>query len=105
MRRNRQQRSEKMRRRAKRSQKAREFNRLNTDEIPIPLLPRRRKTIIVINHDFSTTVDVYSLERTNRVDCYWPLKNGNPIGRRMGMNAIGRLIAQDNLPVLSPHNL
>ena len=94
-----------MQRRAKRSQKVQEFNRLNTDEIPIPLLPRRRKTIIVINHDFGTTVDIYSLERTNRIDCYWPSKNGVQVGRRMGINAIGRLIAQDNLPVMSPANL
>ena len=104
MRRNRRQRSEKMRRRAKRSQNVREFNRMNMDEIPIPLLPRRRKTIIVINHDFGTGVDIYSLERTNRVDCYWPSKNGKQIGRRMGMNAVGRMIAADNLPVLSCTN-
>lgn len=105
MRRNRRQRSEKMLRRAKQSQKVREFNRLNTDEIPIPLLPRRRKTIIVIDHDFGTKIDIYTLDRTNRIDCYWPSKNGTAIGRRMGMNAIGRLIATDNLPILSPVNL
>jgi len=71
----------------------------------VPLLPKVRRTVIVIDRDFGLRVNVYRLERTNRVDCYWPHRNGAQLGRRMGWSAVLEQVRKDHVRVMSDRNL
>ena len=73
--------SEKM----KAARKAKERKRLEGDAPDYPvMLPEIRRRIIVIDYDFGEVKHEIVLRKTNRVDCYQAVVDGNVWKERIG---------------------
>lgn len=57
----------------------------------IPMLPGLRRVVIVIDYDINPKIDIYRLQRTNRVDSYAITKNGDAVGAAGWTNFCKRL--------------
>jgi len=69
-------------------------------------LPKLRRIVIVIDFDFGPLVEVFSLWRTSRVDCYeMRRKDGKLIADRVGWAKALEIIRKGFLRVASPRNL
>lgn len=53
-----------------------------------PVLPELRRQVIVRDFDFGETIHTIDLYRTNRIDCYKVVVDGNPWKVRMGWSQI-----------------
>ena len=51
-------------------------------------LPRLRRTIIIIDHDFGTVEHRIDLYRTRRIDCYRAVADGVEWKRRVGWSKV-----------------
>lgn len=103
----RQRRREKLKQLSRKMHAAKERGRMEGGDGGQPFFtpPKLRRTVIVIDRDFGLRVNVYRLERTNRVDCYWPHRNGAQLGRRMGWSAVLEQVRKDHVRVMSDRNL
>lgn len=65
--------------------KARERKRIEADPPDYPaILPELRREIVVIDHDFGTVVEHMQLFKTNRIDSYRAVVNGEVWRERIG---------------------
>lgn len=69
-------------------------------------LPKLRRIVIVIDFDFGPMVEVFSLWRTRRVDCYrMTRKDGTTIAGHIGWAKALETIRKGFVRVSSPRNL
>lgn len=68
--------------------------------------PECRRTVVVMDHDFvETRVDVFELQKTNRIDTYVIVHNGTAIAKgRMGWARFCKRLSVHYPRLLSPYS-
>ena len=79
---------------------ARERLRLESDPPDYPaILPKLRREIIIIDHDFGTVVEHMKLYKSNRIDCYRVEVDGKTFLKRLGWAKCIELVRKSFLRV------
>ncbi len=85
------------------ARQARAVQRLESSAPDYPQqLPELRRSIIVIDHDFGDVEHRIDLYRSNRIDCYKVVIDGQRIHGRMGWSAVLDLARKAFVRVGSP---
>lgn len=76
---------EKYSKKLERMRKAKERKRLKSDtpDYPVPL-PELRRMVVVVDYDFGKVTEVMKLYKTNRIDCYKAVVNGETWKNKVG---------------------
>ena len=67
--------------------------------------PKLRRKIIIIDYDLGRRVSVMDLYRTNRVDCYNAVANGQPWKQNIGWSRVLEWIRKSHPRMLSTRAL